>query len=191
MPNRTHPHTAFHLERRIAHGRLSEVAVGVKHAGVETPVLVFDDVTGKQVDLDTRGTDDEVRARYSPPPEPPRGRGRPKLGVVPREVTLLPRHWEWLNKQPGGASNALRKLVDSARHESGAELRAQTRAAHEAAYHFMHAIAGDFPGYEEATRALFANDHKLFAQLIAHWPHDISAHAVNLAFGASSHRDAP
>ncbi len=78
-------------------------------------------------------------------PAEPRGRGRPKLGVVAREVTLLPRHWDWLNAQPGGASVALRKLVEQARRANGDADRA--RAAREAAYHFMSAMAGDLPAF--------------------------------------------
>jgi uncharacterized protein len=175
------PHTAFLNDIRLAHGSLGDIAVAVRNANTDVPILIFNDRTGRQIDVDTRGSDDEIRARYAPPPEPPRGRGRPKLGVVPREVTLLPRHWEWLNAQPGGASAALRRLVDEARGRSGTEQRARTRAAHEAAYAFMHAIAGNFPGFEEATRALFANDKARLAEQIAHWPHDVRAYAMQLA----------
>ena len=110
----------------------------------------------------------------------PRGRGRPKLGVVAREVTLLPRHWEWLGAQPGGASVALRKLVDAARRANGDPDR--SRAARDAAYHFMSAMAGNLPGFEEASRALFADDRRRFAALIAGWPGDIRDHIVKLAF---------
>ncbi len=173
--------TVFAATTRIAHGLLSIVAVAAKAAG-EHGILIFNDLTGKAIDVDTRGSDDEIIARYAPPPEPPRGRGRPKLGVVAREVTLLPRHWEWLSDQKGGASVTLRQLVDAARHASAADVKARTRQAHEASYHFMHAIAGDLPGYEEATRALFANDRAGFEQHIAHWPHDIRAHAITLGF---------
>jgi hypothetical protein len=100
---------------------------------------------------------------------------------VPREVTLLPRHWDWLNAQPGGASNAIRKLVDAARSSGEAATKARMRKAHEAAYHFMHAVAGDFAGYEEATRALFANDRPRFEALIEHWPQDVREYALRLA----------
>ena len=110
----------------------------------------------------------------------PRGRGRPKLGVVAREVTLLPRHWEWLNAQPGGASVALRKLIDESRRASGD--RDRLRAARDAAYHFMSAMAGDFAHFEEASRALFADDKRRFAELIAGWPADIRDHIVRLAY---------
>ena len=176
-------YTAFLGDTKIAHGPLAEVAVAVGHAGNDQPVLIFDDTTGHQLDVDTRGSDDDIRARYTHA-QPPRGRGRPKLGVVPREVTLLPRHWDWLNKQPGGASAALRRLVDAVRRENGAELRAQTRAAHEGAYAFMHAIAGNYPGFEEASRALFADDRVRFTEQVAHWPSDVRAHVMRLAFAS-------
>jgi hypothetical protein len=110
----------------------------------------------------------------------PRGRGRPKLGVVAREITLLPRHWEWLGAQPGGASVALRKLVEAARRSSGDLDR--SRAARDAAYHFMSAMAGNLPGFEEASRALFADDRRRFVGLIAGWPGDVRDHIVKLAF---------
>jgi hypothetical protein len=183
MPESTPTYTAFLDHAKLANGLLADVAVAVRHANDGRPVLIFNDTTGEQLDVDTRGSDDEIRARYTLV-EPSRGRGRPKLGVVAREVTLLPRHWEWLNKQPGGASAALRRLVDDARRANGAEHRAQRRAAHEAAYRFLHAVAGDYPGYEEATRALFADDRVRFSEQLAHWPHDVRAYAVKLAFAS-------
>ncbi len=118
-------------------------------------------------------------AAISYAPAAPRGRGRPKLGVVAREVTLLPRHWTWLNAQPGGASVALRKLVESARRGNGDGDR--RRAGQEATYRFMHAIAGDQPGFEAAARALFAGDLGKLEDAIADWPHDIREHATMLA----------
>jgi hypothetical protein len=113
------------------------------------------------------------------PASEPRRRGRPKLGVVAREVTLLPRHWEWLNAQPGGASVALRKLVEAARRANGDKDR--SRAARDAAYHFMSAMAGNLPQFEEACRALFAGDHRRFTTLIAAWPGDVRDHIIRLA----------
>ena len=180
MPGQSTTYTAFLSNRCLAHGPLADVAVEVKRANSAVPVLIFDDTTGQQLDVDTRGSDDEIRARYAPPPEVPRGRGRPKLGVVPREVTLLPRHWDWLNAQKGGASVTLRRLVDDARRATGdAHL---TKAAHERAYHFMYAIAGDFTNYEEATRALFADDRARLEALTLGWPPDVRSHALKLAF---------
>ena len=180
--------TAFEGQRRLISGTLAEVALAVKRAGQAAfPIIIFSDSSGRSLDLDLRGSDEEIIARLPrtapPPPESattePRGRGRPKLGVVAREVTLLPRHWEWLNTQPGGASVALRKLVDEARRASGD--RDRLRAARDAAYHFMSTMAGNLKNFEEASRALFADDNRRFAGLIAEWPTDIRDHIVKLA----------
>lgn len=167
--------TAFEGHRLIASGELSAVALAVKgviERGEQAPILVFDDATAAPVEFDLRGTAEEIVARLvressaahphndasndDAEPDTPRGRGRPKLGVVAREVTLLPRHWDWLNAQPGGASVALRKLVETARGTG--EQRERKRAAQEAAYRFMTAVAGNLPDYEDATRALYADD---------------------------------
>ena len=185
--------TAFVGQRRLASGPIADVALAVKRADAwaGSPILIFSDLTGRAVDFDLRGDDQEVLARLATiapaesdggpePPSAPRGRGRPKLGVVAREVTLLPRHWEWLNGQPGGASVALRKLVDEARRATGD--RDRLRAARDAAYHFMSTMAGNFANFEEASRALFADDRRRFAGLIADWPTDIRDHIVKLAY---------
>jgi hypothetical protein len=184
-------YTSFQGHRRLASGAPHVVALAVKLAaerGDVRPVLVFDDSTGRAIDLDTRGSDEEVLARYGAASactvdatEVPRGRGRPKLGVVAREVTLLPRHWEWLESQPGGPSVTLRKLVEEARRTHVE--RDRMRGAQERAYHFMSAMAGDMPGFEEATRALFANDRTTFSALIAEWPADVRDYTMQLAFG--------
>lgn len=186
------PHfTAFAGQRRLATGSAGDVALAVKRfeGRPDQPVLIFDDATGRAVDFDLRGEDREILARLAAPsplqddeaavPAGPRGRGRPKLGVVAREVTLLPRHWEWLNAQAGGASVALRKLVEEARRATGE--RDRERQARDAAYHFMSAMAGDFAHFEEASRALFAGDRRRFIALIADWPADIRDHIVGLA----------
>jgi len=165
--------TAFAGARRIASGTLPEVAVAARHAleeGAAEPLLVFDDATGRVVDLDLRGT--------------ARGRGRPRLGVVSREVTLLPRHWGWLATQRGGASATLRRLVDEARRGSSRQDR--VRRAQDAAYRFMSAVGGDLPGYEEALRALFAGDVERFERHTSDWPADIRDHSRSLAEDALS-----
>jgi uncharacterized protein len=184
--------TAFEGQRRLVSGSLADVALAVQKVtgGSSSPILIVDDSTGRPIDLDLRGTDREILKRLPQPAESaedtpslsePRGRGRPKLGVVAREVTLLPRHWEWLAAQPGGASVSLRKLVEDARRANGD--RDRNRAARDAAYHFMSAIAGDLPGFEEAARALFADDRRRFVALMAAWPEDVRDHTVRLAFG--------
>lgn len=178
--------TAFAGARKLAHGALIDVALAVKAAETEErdAVLVFDDTSGRVVDLDLRGTTAEIVARLARQGgerEPARGRGRPKLGVVPREVTLLPRHWEWLARQPGGASAALRRLVDEARRAD--QGRTERKGAQQRAYTFLSALAGDLPGYEEAIRALFADDGDAFAARMAAWPEDIRDYALMLARG--------
>ena len=189
MPDLTHTYTAFVGSTRLVSGPLAQVAIAVKNAEADKPahpVLIFSDHTGKALDIDTRGTDDAIIDRYSPPPVAPRGRGRPRLGVVAREITLLPRHWDWLAEQPGGASVTLRKIVDDARRAGGDQHL--VKKAHEAAYTFMHALAGNLRNYEEAMRALFANDRARMELLISEWPRDVREHAVALAFtlGGSS-----
>jgi len=172
---------AFDGHRLLAAGARLDVALAMKRAlgaGAAGPLLAFDDTTGAVIDFDLSGADADIAARLAEPEPEPRGRGRPKLGVVAREVTLLPRHWEWLAAQPGGASVALRRLVDDARRADGGTTRA--RQAVGAAYRFLQAIAGDFPGFEEASRALFAGDREGFAERIADWPPDVVTHASRL-----------
>ena len=226
--------TAFSGQDFLASGRLSDVALAVKaetQARPDAAVLVFDNATGKVVDLDLCGSEADVVRRLeqqgmSSPhagdaPKP--GRGRPRLGVVAREVTLLPRHWDWLAAQPGGASQALRRLVDRARAPPpapppppaggapppsggggvGGAARpggappagrrgahrprppagggAARRAATDAAYRFMAAMAGDLPGFEEASRALFAGDEARLTAETAGWPADIRDHALRMS----------
>ncbi|MFL9986665.1 DUF2239 family protein [Paraburkholderia sediminicola] len=191
--------TAFEGHRRIAAGPVSEVALAVREVlgrGEQAPVLIFDDVTSRPVEFDLRGTPEEMLTRLAsetPSEQPastadagedgtPRGRGRPKLGVVAREVTLLPRHWDWLNGQSGGASVALRKLVDAAR--LAGEDKDRKRAAQEAVYRFMTAIAGNLPDYEDATRALYADDRVRFDGIVGAWPEDVRNHTLRLAESA-------
>lgn len=191
---------AFAGERRIAMGSRAEVAVVVKRVvdgGEHGPLLVFHETTGRVVELDLRGTVEDVERRCASESgegslageetgggveQPARGPGRPKLGVVGREVTLLPRHWAWLSAQRGGASVTLRRLVDQARRESvEADVVHQ---AQDAAYRFMQAVAGDHPGFEEATRALFARDEEGFVAQTEGWPVDLADQARRMAAGA-------
>lgn len=187
--------TAFAGYRRIAQGPLGEVALAIKAYVGDEAILAFDDTTGRVLDLDLRGTDAEilrglgpVADRQSTADEPAsnqatepavRPRGRPKLGVVAREVTLLPRHWEWLAAQPGGASQVLRRLIDEARRRDSGQTH--SKAVQERAYRFLAALAGDLPGYEEVIRALFAHDPENFAARMAEWPAAVSEHALQLA----------
>jgi hypothetical protein len=173
--------TAFQGQCLLAQGRLHDVAMAVHAAGASLPILVFDDASGAVIDLDLRGSAEDVAARLPQPAA--RGRGRPKLGVIPREVTLLPQHWDWLARQPGGASAALRRMIDQARRADAG--RTEARAAREAAWRFLHAMAGDLPGFEEACRALFAGDRDAFRARTAAWPADVRAHGETMAWPAA------
>ncbi|TDR37376.1 hypothetical protein DFR29_12538 [Tahibacter aquaticus] len=172
-------------DRRIASGPLADAArqafaqLGPDSVG---GVLVFDAASSKPIDIDWRGTPAEIAARLQASDavaDTPPARGRPRLGVVAREVTLLPRHWEWLSEQTGGASVTLRKLIDQARQaEGGAGLR---RRAQESAYRFMTAMAGNAPGFEEALRALYAGERSAFERHTDAWPADVRDHSRHLA----------
>jgi uncharacterized protein len=192
------PSVAFAGTRVIAEGPLVDVALSVRALAADgsgEPVLVFDGLHGGVIDLDLRGSTADVIRRLNERSKEAaggrtasraeetksRGRGRPKLGVVAREVTLLPRHWEWLGDQPGGASQALRRLVEQARKAGDGADRERSRQG--TAYRFMQAMAGDFPGFEEASRALFAGDAARFERSIAGWPEDVRDFTLRLARG--------
>lgn len=183
MSDPVRPCTAFDGDALLARGPLGEVALAVRRRLAESPearLLTFDDADATVVDLDLRGSEAEILARYG---TSPKQRGRPKLGVVAREITLLPRHWDWLAAQPGGASQALRRLIDEARRGDHGET--QARVARDNAYRFSAAMAGDRPGFEEAMRALFAGDEARFADCAAGWPADIRTYAQELAWSGA------
>lgn len=172
--------TAFIGTTRVAQGAEPDLAArlaALGHGPHPQGLLVFSDRTGRVVDLNLSGRAPEDRPPRGLRPGGPRGPGRPKLGVKAREVTLLPRHWDWLGQQRGGASAELRRLVEAA-------MRAEAPdgpAGRDAAFRFLTAIAGDLPGYETAIRALYADDGAGFAAALAGWPDDICAHARALA----------
>ncbi len=184
---------AFEGDWRIASGNLREVARAAKEVldrANDASIIVFEGDTSATIEIDFRGSMADVLARLPddaglPTPaeaaaaSAPRGPGRPKLGVVAREVTLLPRHWQWLARQPGGASVAIRKLVEAA--SRAGEEQDRIRQAQEAAYRFMSVTSGNRPHYEEAIRALFAGDAVRFEARVAEWPDDIRTHTSRLA----------
>jgi hypothetical protein len=183
MPSDTPPISliVFAGSKRIAQGSTADVLAQLQGRKDDTPYLVFDEQTGEPLDFDVHNRAGVLAPAASAEAhgETPRGVGRPKLGVVAREVTLLPRHWDWLNRQPGGASVALRRLVQEASRVNAD--RDAVRASREAAYRFMTAIAGDLPGFEEATRALFAGERERFEALIGAWPADLRTHLQKLS----------
>ncbi len=188
--------TVFVGHRRLYRGAVREAVLAAKGAvddGAEERVALYEDATGQVVDVDYRGSAEQVLARLADHPvlgqhvekagaadgsTSKRGPGRPRLGVVSREVSLLPRHWEWLAGQKGGASAALRRLVDQARKASAPDDRA--RRAQDAAHRFMWDIAGNLPDFEEASRALYAGDRTALSEKTAGWPEDVRAHIAQL-----------
>jgi len=194
---------AFAGNRQIASGSLHAVALKAQESvnrDSAASVLIFDDTTSHVIEVDLRGTPEALAQRIAqstadaPQPDEPatteegaRRPGRPKLGVVAREVTLLPRHWDWLATQPGGASVALRKLVEAARKTNQGKDR--RRLALESAYRFISAMAGNEPGFEEAARALFAGNETRFAEVVEPWPINVRDHAKKLAAAAFERSD--
>ncbi len=178
--------TAFADGQRIAAGELRHVALKAWQwldALPDAELHVFDDGDGAVIALDLDGSLADVlqRVRDGKPlradaAPAPRGRGRPRLGVQAREVTLLPEQWAWLAVQPGGASLALRRLVDAARAGGGARKDAQARS-----WRFLSVIGRGHPGLDAVGRALFAGDAAAFEAELAHWPLDIREHAAMLA----------
>lgn len=169
--------TAFADDKLLATGpdaAIRDAIRALEAVGNQATILAFDDATGRQTDVDMR----DVPPPSATPPAPAR-RGRPKLGVIPKEVTLLPRHWDWLGQQKGGASVALRKLVEAAvRTDSGP---ADRQRARDAAYHFLSAKAGDYPHFETAIRALYAGNQTAFETSIADWPNAVRTYATRLS----------
>jgi len=176
---------AFAGFRQVAAGDRAQVVSALRKLATteETLVRVFNDATGERIDLDLRPEADvppsSAATAEAPPASGTRPVGRPKLGVVAREVTLLPRHWEWLGSQPGGASVTLRRLIDESR--KAGEGRVSVRTTRENAYRFMSEMAGDFAGFEEASRALFAGDKAKFEGQVAPWPEDVRLQLAKLA----------
>jgi len=172
--------TAFDGTRLLASGPLEAVSLAARHAvdeGAVGPVLVFDDRSGRLIDLDL--SPPGAGGAATAPPRMPRAPGRPRLGVIAREVTLLPRHWDWLAAQPSGASATLRRLVEEARRIGDG--RAAQRQAEEAVDRFMQAMTGNYVGHEEASRAFWRNEHESFEALIAAWPNDVRDYLRSLA----------
>lgn len=185
--NALNSYTAFEENKLLFRGLLDEVVLKVKRKmgkNENTAILVFSDSTGKSMDFNFQGSEKDVLRRLEiftseEGPSEAIGPGRPKLGVVSREISLLPRHWEWLATQTGGASATLRKLVEEARKKEGSTL--SVKQAQERTYKFMSIVAGDFKAYEEALRALYKKDEKKFLSQIEEWPRDVRSHTIELA----------
>ena len=161
--------TVFLNNALLARGERDEVLPAMRSAQPlerAEDLLAFDDETGRQVDLDLRP--ETLSA--------PR-RGRPSLGVEAREVTLLPRHWEWLASQRGGASATLRKLVEEALRKGRSD-----RDNHDAAFRFLNVMAGDLPNFEEAVREMYNGNRVGYDYFSYDWPKDIRDHGRRLGW---------
>jgi hypothetical protein len=175
--------TAFVGSKIVSSGEIEQVALASRaHAASPEhgPLIVFDDASGRVIDLDLRGSEADVLARLDEhplldrSPAPRRGPGRPKLGVVSREISLLPRHWDWLGRQPRSASATLRTLVEERmQRDAGAPNL-------DAVYRVMSTLAGDLPGFEEASRALFGDEPTAFDTEIAGWPEDVRSYLASV-----------
>ena len=181
-------YTAFDSSKLFAQGTLDEVVLKIKRKldkEDNSSILIFSDETGRTMDFNFQGSEKEVIKRleiYVSGEEPASvnpGPGRPKLGVISREVSLLPRHWEWLANQPGGASATIRKLVEEAKKKISGTV--SLKQAQERTYKFMSTMAGDSTGFEEALRALYRKDMDGFQKYIQSWPKDVRIHALALA----------
>jgi uncharacterized protein len=180
-------YTAFENFEVFASGSLNQVVLAVQKRSKENRtarILIFSDSTGKQMDFDSSGSKKNVLARlkiYSALATPTTtGAGRPKLGVIAREISLLPAHWEWLSNQTGGASATIRHLIDEKIKVTSAD-KNKVKQAQEVTYKFLSAIAGNLPNFEEALRYLYRRDKKKFLELVSDWPKDIVRHSLDLA----------
>ncbi|MBN21814.1 MAG: hypothetical protein CL678_11090 [Bdellovibrionaceae bacterium] len=174
-----HFYSAFDDKTLLVQGELDDVVIHIKkHLGKSenSSILIFSDSTGATIDFNFQGTKQDVLKRLDMFRSPkqksiPSGPGRPRLGVISREISLLPRHWEWLATQSGGASATLRRLVEEAQKKSSQQV--STKQIQERVYKVMSVLAGDLQGYEEALRALYKKDRKTFFSQIEIWPKDI------------------
>lgn len=189
-------YTAFEGHKLLSHGSLETIAVDIRKqlkARPEARILIFSDSSGKQMDLDLSGTEKETLERLkvfqANDTCQAQGPGRPKLGVVSREVSLLPQHWEWLSNQQGGASATLRRLVEE-KIKQPLSSKDQVKKDQEVAFKFLTAIAGDLPNFEEAIRYLYRRDKKKFKDLIASWPGDLKTHTMRLTENVFDYRAA-
>tara|TARA_B100001013_G_scaffold338302_1_gene259147 strand:+ start:260 stop:835 length:576 start_codon:yes stop_codon:yes gene_type:complete len=164
---------AIHNKSLIAQGELPAVIREAQRQFPEAEPCLYKLDNGKRVDIDWRGDAEEVIKRLPAALVPPaEKRGRPKLGVISKEVTLLPEHWEWLSVQRGGASTTLRRLIDSA---MSSMTPAQERRIKQDQLYSMMRVFEDEAGFEAASRALYRLDEAAFSQAIGNWPEALQA----------------
>lgn len=169
--NTKNTYTAFVGNTRLITDSLLNVALAIKNQQHDSaPILIFEDQTGKQIDVNITGSESDIQQRYAEL-ETVKKVGRPKLGVISREITLQQKHWDWLDLQNSSASAVIRKLIDqelnNAQSESNIMMTKQTTDR------FMSAMLGNMPNYEEATRALYQGNKEGFLELIQDYPNDL------------------
>lgn len=174
-------YTAFLDEQYLANGLLVDIAIAIQQYANQSnsTVLIFNDQTGKQIDLDVSGSKQDIQQRYAEHPETVKKVGRPKLGVISREITLQQKHWDWLDQQSSSASAVIRKLIDNELNDPNSE--SNKMLAKQATDRFMSAMLGNMPNYEEATRALYQGKKEVFLDLIRDYPKDIYQHILKLS----------
>ena len=174
---------AIYEKSIVSRGSLEQIIVQVKAIDMNIEPMVFEVDSCRRIDFSWYGDAATVFANASTDKPQTSKRGRPKLGVKAKEVTLLPRHWEWLSTQKGGASSALRRLVDEAQKNASTEdvICSQQQQLDK----FMLAFLGDEPGFEEASRALYRNSKISFEAAIEVWPADIRDFVINKFMGIS------
>ena len=180
-------YTAFEGFQICAHGSLDSVAISIKQRLKKDPTtqfLIFSNSSGKQMDLDLSGSQKVILERLkiyqASHFSPATGPGRPKLGVISREVSLLPQHWEWLSNQSGGASATIRRLVDEKIKEP-VSAENQIKQAQEVVYRVLSSLAGNLPNYEDVIRFLYRRDKKSFRNAMSDWPKDVVSHTMALS----------
>ena len=189
MNNKDKLYSSFTGYRHIASGPLRTVLKETKtfYDSTQTPdernashhpenLLFFHHGDGRQLDFDLSGSLEDVLSRIqtrepSPVDETPDkpGKGRPRLGVVSKEVTLLPRHWEWLSRQPASASATLRRLVS----EASSRENTSSKAKAERLGTILWTLAGNLEGFEEASRCLHRLDFEGLFGFSDKWPGDL------------------
>ncbi|MBT78986.1 MAG: hypothetical protein CL587_01170 [Alteromonadaceae bacterium] len=164
---------AIHNKTLIAQGELPAVIRETVKQFPDAEPYLFKLDDGKRTDIDWRGDAEEVISRLPASLMPQaKKRGRPKLGVKSKEVTLLPEHWEWLSLQRGGASTTLRKLIDAVMAQMTPEQ--ERRIKQDQLYNMMR-VFEDEAGFEASSRALYRLDETAFTQAIANWPQALQA----------------
>ena len=179
----TDTYVAFYGNQQVAVGELTDMLTKTtiflkekQTTGTDTePLLIFNEQNGSQIDFDFRGSLEEILERALPKQKKRRA-GRPKLGVISREITLLPRHWEWLESQTKSASASLRLLVEEAMKREGGEAKIKKNIA--VTDRIMMVMAGNLTYFEEASRALNARNVERFEECVSTWPDDIKIYLL-------------